>query len=160
MLCLEHIPQSLITTPLYSTLLETLSGSSGSMTDNNAVYSNNSGAGSQTINKGLLTSIKRFTIAKRDRSRAGDKDGKELYSIEKQLNDIAEVLINIVFMGREKRNRCEYYDLIQGLCKYLRIDIPMPTLNIIYEDGIYRVVVASHPEICAICPFWRDKGVL
>jgi len=74
------------------------------------------------------------------------------------IQDIAEILANMVFIGKEKRNLCEYYNLINGLCQYIKLDIDMPTMTTVKEGNAYRLAVSIHPEVCAVCPFWHRKN--
>jgi hypothetical protein len=77
---------------------------------------------------------------------------------EDYLADIAAILANIMLMGKEKTIKCQYYDITTGLCKLLKFDIQIPTLYTINVDGVWRVRVDKHPEICATCPYWKGKS--
>lgn len=77
--------------------------------------------------------------------------------LENKVRDMAEVLVNMIVIGKEKRNLCTYYDAISGLCKYAKIYVEIPTLKTVEEEGVHRIVVSVHPEVCAVCPFWVKK---
>lgn len=88
----------------------------------------------------------------RIKSKYSDQD-----QLESKIRDMAEVLVNMIVMGREKRNLCIYYDVASGLCKYIKIDMEIPTLKMVKEGDTHRVAVSIHPEVCAVCPFWVNK---
>jgi hypothetical protein len=75
------------------------------------------------------------------------------------VKDVAEVLANMVFIGKEKRNLCVYYNVISGLCNYVKLGVEMPTMFTVKEGDVYRVMVSAHPEVCAVCPFWSKKSM-
>lgn len=89
------------------------------------------------------------------------KDNDTKYSItqlESQLHDIASVLLNITIIGKEKRKVCVYYDVNSGLCKYIKLDVQVPTLTSVKDGDSLKIIVALHPEICAVCPFWEKRS--
>lgn len=79
--------------------------------------------------------------------------------IENTLQEVAEILANMVAIGKEKRNICEYYDVLSGVCKYLRIEIQIPSMTLVKDGNEYRPVVSIHPEVCAVCPFWLKRRI-
>ncbi|MEM1645222.1 MAG: hypothetical protein QXL96_05035 [Ignisphaera sp.] len=79
--------------------------------------------------------------------------------VEDTLQEVAEILANMVVIGKEKRNLCEYYDVLSGICKYLRIEIPVPSMSLVKDGNEYKPVVSIHPEVCAVCPFWFKKRI-
>jgi len=76
-------------------------------------------------------------------------------SVDDAVADIARVLANMMFMGVEKRARCAFND--GGVCRRLEFSSPMPGLAMVEDGGVYRIVVSKHPEICAVCPFWKPR---
>lgn len=76
---------------------------------------------------------------------------------EGQIKDIVEILVNMVFIGKEKRSLCEHYNVVNGACEYMKFDIDVPTMTTIKDGDVYKPLVSSHPEICAVCPFWHKR---
>lgn len=102
--------------------------------------------------------IKRYEDISDENVPAEPAKSKDENELRKQLKDIASTLVNIIVMGREKRNSCLHYEVGTGLCKYIRIDVYVPTLTTIRDEDGFKVVVSAHPEICAVCPFWRSAS--
>ncbi len=72
--------------------------------------------------------------------------------------EIAKILANIMVVGMRKRCQCAYYRIEDGTCTKLVLETPVPTLVTVERDGKYFVVVDKHPEICAVCPYWRSSS--
>jgi len=82
------------------------------------------------------------------------RDGEEL---EKQVHELAGVLVNMVIIGKEKRTSCTYYDVVKGVCRYIKMEVEMPTMTMVKDGNVYRIAVLLHPEVCAVCPFWNRR---
>lgn len=78
-------------------------------------------------------------------------------SLERQLYDVAEVLMNMIIIAEEKKKLCKFYNVFNGICSYIRIDTKVPTLSVVQDGDKYRVNVSIHPEVCAVCPFWEKR---
>jgi len=76
---------------------------------------------------------------------------------EDYIADIAAVLANIMLVGKEKTIRCQNYDSSSGFCTVLKFDVQIHTLHMINVNGVWRVRIDKHPEICAVCPYWRSR---
>lgn len=103
----------------------------------------------------VITPLHLFAISLKGRARGKRSDQNQL---ENKIHDMAEVLVNMIIIGKEKRNLCTYYDATSGLCRYIKMDVEIPTLKTVKEGDIHRVVVSIHPEVCAVCPFWIKKS--
>jgi hypothetical protein len=93
-----------------------------------------------------------FLLTNSKKVRLTTKKSKEDY-----ITDIATVLANIMLIGKEKTIKCQYYDTSTGFCTLLKFDVDVPTLHVANVDGVWRVKVDKHPEICVACPYWRSK---
>ncbi len=74
---------------------------------------------------------------------------------EDDVSTLAKVLASMVVMGIEKRARCLHYDPSTGLCRFVKLRYPLPWMDVAGDVGGYRVRVSKHPEVCAVCPFWK-----
>lgn len=102
----------------------------------------------------IITLLHDFANSLKDKisSKHPDKD-----QLENKIRDMAEILVNMVVIGKEKRSFCAHYDVTNGLCKYVKMDVEIPTLKTVKEGDIHRIAVSIHPEVCAVCPFWVKK---
>ncbi|ADM28200.1 hypothetical protein Igag_1397 [Ignisphaera aggregans DSM 17230] len=87
---------------------------------------------------------------------------KRVGSKESSLEDtevlvLANILTNMILMGKDKRRRCIFYNHVDGLCTFLKFDVAIPTLTMVKVGDGYRVNVANNPEVCAVCPYWRER---
>ncbi|MEM4502160.1 MAG: hypothetical protein QXV42_01765 [Ignisphaera sp.] len=89
-----------------------------------------------------------------------DKDSTSLKELSEAVKDIAGVLMNIVVIGKEKRKICRYFEPVNGICNFLKLDNNIPTLTTIPDGNILKILVSSHPEICAVCPYWSTEKVI
>jgi len=70
---------------------------------------------------------------------------------------LTNILTNMILMGKDKRWRCTFYNHVNGLCTLLKFDVAIPTLAMVKVEDGYRVNVANNPEVCAVCPYWRER---
>jgi len=70
---------------------------------------------------------------------------------------LANILTNMLLMGKDKRRRCVFYNHVDGLCTLLKFDVAIPTLTMVKVEDGYRVNVANNPEVCVVCPYWRER---
>lgn len=79
------------------------------------------------------------------------------HQVENTIQEVAEILANMVAIGKEKRNVCEHYDVLSGVCGHLRFEIQIPSMALVKDGNEYKPVVSLHPEVCAVCPFWHKR---
>ncbi len=85
----------------------------------------------------------------------GSRLGRLLARKSDEVEELAKVLAGMVLMGVEKRARCAYYDPTKGVCTRVSLSYRPPWMVVVEEGGRYLVVVSKHPEVCAVCPFWK-----
>jgi hypothetical protein len=78
-------------------------------------------------------------------------------SMEEYIRDLATVISNIMIIGKEKAARCIFFDRVTGTCTLLKFDVDIPTLHTIQINNEWRPRIDKHPEVCAVCPFWRSR---
>jgi len=83
--------------------------------------------------------------------------GKESSLEDAEVLVLANILTNMILMGKDKRRRCIFYNHVDGLCTLLKFDVAIPTLTMVKVEDGYRVNVANNPEVCAVCPYWRER---
>ncbi|MEM1542098.1 MAG: hypothetical protein QW101_03425 [Ignisphaera sp.] len=86
------------------------------------------------------------------------QDSTSLKELSEAVEDIAGVLMNIVVIGKEKRKICRHFEPVKGVCNFLNLDNNIPTLTTIPDGGRFKILVSSHPEICAVCPYWSTRS--
>ncbi len=84
-------------------------------------------------------------------------DSKEAPLGDTEILVLANILTNMILVGKDKRRKCVFFNNIDGLCTLLKFDVAIPTLSMVRVGDDYRISVASNPEICAVCPYWREK---
>jgi len=83
--------------------------------------------------------------------------GKESSLEDAEVLVLANILTNMILMGKDKRRRCIFYNHVDGLCTLLKFDVAIPTLTMVKVEDGYKVNVANNPEVCAVCPYWRER---
>jgi len=82
------------------------------------------------------------------------------FSINPKLEDdieaLARVLTNIMVIGIEKRRNCIHY-AENGLCTKMVFETQIPNIALVRKGNAWYIEVSKHPEICAVCPFWKSK---
>lgn len=84
-------------------------------------------------------------------------DGKEISSEDTEVLVLANILTNMILIGKDKRRRCVFYNHTDGLCTLLKFDAAIPTLAMVKVEDDYRINVTNNPEICTVCPYWRER---
>ncbi|MCS7110907.1 MAG: hypothetical protein N3D82_03640 [Ignisphaera sp.] len=95
------------------------------------------------------TSLKKNDIA-------GGAIEDRIKRIEDDIVSVANILANIMLIGKEKGKRCLFFSSSEGICRYWRLDIDIPTLNLAKGQDGYYVKIVQHPELCAVCSYWRE----
>ncbi len=81
---------------------------------------------------------------------------ERIKKIEDDIVSVASVLTNIMLIGKEKRKRCLFFNAEEGVCRYWRLEVDIPTLNLFKKQDGYYVNILQHPELCAVCSYWRE----
>jgi len=104
----------------------------------------------------LLNKVIKSSVILKRKSEAKSSTEEKIKKIEDDVISIANILTNMVLIGKEKRKKCLFYNNDEGICEYLKLDINVPTLNSIKKQDGYYINVYLHPEVCSTCPHWRE----
>ncbi len=83
--------------------------------------------------------------------------GRETSLDDAEVLVLTNILTNMILMGKDKRRKCIFYNHANGTCTLLKFDIAIPTLTMVKVEDGYKVNVTNNPEICAVCPYWRER---
>jgi len=107
----------------------------------------------------LLNKILRGYIILKKNDVVEDATEDRIKKIEDDIISMANILTNIMLIGKQKQKKCLFFSGDEGICRYWRFDVEVPTLNLIKREDGYYVNTLQHPEFCAVCSYWRE-GVL
>lgn len=104
----------------------------------------------------LFNRISKNSNIPRKSSAAETAIENRIKKVEDDIVSVAGVLTNIMLVGKEKRKKCLFFDPSEGICKYWKLDIDIPTLYLVKGQDGYYVKIVQHPELCAVCTYWRE----